>query len=112
MLNQNAPINSVNDTYITLIPKVKSAKIVREFKPISLCNVSYEIAAKILANRLKVILPNLISSSQSAFVLGRYITDNILTAYEALHSLTHRCSGRDRYMAIELDMSKGYDRVE
>lgn len=112
MLNQNASIFYVNDTYITLIPKVKDAQTVGGFRPISLCNVSYKIVAKILANRLKGILPIIISPTQSAFVLGRHITDNILIAYEALHSLSHRSYGSHRYMTIKLDMSKAYDRLE
>lgn len=102
----------MNDTFITLIPKVKSTQIVGDFRLISLCNVTYKIEVKILANRLKKILPTIISPVQSAFVLSRYITDNILITYEALHSLTHRCNGSNRFMAIKLDMSKVYNRVE
>lgn len=112
VLNQNLPISSVNYTYITLIPKVKSAKTVGDFRPISLYNVIYKIIAKALAIRLKQILPSIISSTQSAFILGHLITDNVLVAYKILHSLTTRSQGFNRYMAIKLDMSKAYDRVE
>lgn len=112
VLNQKSSIHSVNDTYITLISKVKVAQIVTDFRIISLCNVWDKIVVKTLANRLKVILPSLISPYQSVFVLDRHIIDNILIANEALHSLTHRWKGRHRYMAITLDMSKVYDRLE
>lgn len=62
--------------------------------------------AKILANRLKEILFAIISLNQNAYIPGRHIIGNILTTYEALHSLTHRCNDRHRYMAIKLDISK------
>ena len=65
-----------------------------------------------LANRLKKILPYIISESQSAFQSSKAITDNILVAFETLHHMKNQKSKKGGFMAMKLDMSKAYDRVE
>ncbi|XP_042939341.1 uncharacterized protein LOC122274362 [Carya illinoinensis] len=112
ILNKDGSLEGSNDIFIKLIPKIKEAKRVSDFRPISLCNVLYKIVAKVVANKLKVVLPNIISQSQSTFSPGRAITDNILVAYETLHSMTTKMQGKSGYMAFKLNMSKAYDRVE
>ena len=102
----------LNDTYICLIPKVNSPQKITEYRLISLCNVIYKIVAKVLANRLKGVLPKVINDAQSAFVPGRQITDNVLAAFEVMHCINQRRKGKEGLMAIKLDMSKAYDRVE
>ena len=65
-----------------------------------------------LANRLKSLLPHVISESQSAFQPDKAFSDNILVAFETLHYMKTKKTGKVGYMALKLDMSKAYDRVE
>lgn len=92
--------------------KVKHPVTPKEYRPISLCNVVFRIITKTIANRVKTILPNIISDSQSAFIPGRSINDNAMTAFEIFHSMKTKKTGKKGHMAMKLDMSKAYDRVE
>ncbi|KAL5741976.1 hypothetical protein ACOSP7_028708 [Xanthoceras sorbifolium] len=112
ILNEGASFGSMGEALVVLIPKVKNPVRINEFRPISLCNVVYKLVAKVMANRLKVVLDKVISPQQSAFVPGRLISDNVLVGFECLHSLRGRRSGKVGQVALKLDMRKAYDRVE
>jgi hypothetical protein len=112
VLNGGAIPEGWNDTIVVLIPKVKEPQSLKDLRPISLCNMLYKIISKVLAGRLKGILHEIISLNQSAFVSGRLITDNILMTYEMTHFLKNKRGGNTGYLALKLDMSKAYDRVE
>jgi hypothetical protein len=84
-----------NETVVVLIPKVPNPERLKDLRPISLCNVVYKIASKLLSNRLKLILSEIIALNQSAFVPGCLITDNVPLAYELTHFIQTKRSGQE-----------------
>ncbi|GAU14634.1 hypothetical protein TSUD_96980 [Trifolium subterraneum] len=104
--------SSLNDTNICLIPKCDSPTSIKDYRPISLCNVLYKMVSKLLANRLKQFLDKYISEEQSAFIEGRSIIDNALIAIETIHTLKRRTRGAKGELALKIDISKTYDKVE
>lgn len=86
--------------------------MIKEFRPISLCNVSYKIIARAMTNRLRQLINIIIYDTQSVFAPGRLISDNILIAFEANHWMRNRKKGKLGFASLKLDMSKAYDRVE
>ena len=111
-LNNCLMPTGLNATSIVLIPKTKKPERMSEFRPIALCNVLYKVMAKVVANRLKLVLPSIISDTQSAFIFGRSITDNAMIAFEVGHYLKRKKQGKTGVAAFKVDMSKAYDRIE
>ena len=101
----------LNETLISLIPKRPEADCLAAFRPISLCNTVYKIVTKIIVNRVRNLLPNLISPLQMAFVLSRLGLDNMIIAQEIIHTISGK-RGQVGYMAIKIDLEKAYDRLE
>ncbi|PKU76814.1 Putative ribonuclease H protein [Dendrobium catenatum] len=94
-------------TVITLIPKGSHSSSFADFRPISLCNVFYKIIAKIIANRLKQIMPHIIHESQSVFIANRISTDNIILATEVLKLF----KGHHKFFCAKLDIKKAFDSI-
>ncbi|KAL8109505.1 hypothetical protein AgCh_025564 [Apium graveolens] len=99
----------INSTAIALIPKTLTPTHMKDYRPISLCSVSYKCIVKILANRIKPLMSTLIHSSQSAFIPGRSISDNILLAQELFIGY-QRQSGVPR-CALKIDLHKAFDSI-
>ena len=111
-LNNGVAPPKFHETHIVLIPKTKNPEYVTDYRLISMCNVTYKLASKAVANRLKLVLQDIICENQSAFVSKRLITDNVLVAHELMNHINRRKKGKNGDMALKLDMSKAYDRVE
>lgn len=102
----------INNTIITLIPKINQPYKIKDYRPISLCNVLYRIFSKLLANRLKPLLDDLISPFQNAFVKHRQISDNSIIVKEIMHNMNKKKKGLNDIMAIKVDMHKAFDQLE
>lgn len=99
----------LNSTILALIPKKDRAQEMRDYRPISCCNVLYKVISKIIANKLKGTLPQCISYNQSAFIKDRLLVENLLLATEIVkdyhkEDVSPRC-------AMKIDIAKAFDSV-
>jgi hypothetical protein len=101
-------LQALNATFLTLVPKEGNAHHRKKFRPIALCNVIYKLLTKVIARRLKPILPTIISLEQSGYVEGRQILDSIILAHEVIHSLQKT---KTPGMLLKLDLSKDFDKI-
>ncbi|XP_019255176.1 PREDICTED: uncharacterized protein LOC109233767 [Nicotiana attenuata] len=103
-------LKKINCTTVTLISKVKNPSYVKEFRPIACCSTMYKIIAKLLTNRLKLVVDLLVGHSQSAFIEGRNILDNVIMAHELIKGYSQKAVSP--ICMIEVDIRKAYDSVE
>ena len=104
-------VPSLNHMYVVLIPENQSPSEISDFRLISLCNVIYKLITKVIANRLKVYLPNVITKNQSALLPGLTITNNIMIAFKIFYDMNLK-RGANGGRTLKLDMSKGFNRVK
>lgn len=96
---------------IVLIPKGNIPQTIKDYRPISHCNVIYKVILKIMVNQLRPLLDDLISKTQSAFIPGRLVSDNAIIAFDCFHKIQHSRNQRDNHCAYKLDLAKAYDHV-
>lgn len=101
--------NTQKEGIITCIPKGnKSKKLIKNWRPISLLNISYKIATGCIANRIKKVLPLIVDMDQSGFISGRFTGDNIRLIYDLLfYSKQHKKKG----IMLLIDFEKAFDTV-
>lgn len=100
VLNLGESMVEWNNTIVTLIPKVANPVMIKEFRPISLCNIVYKIVAKALTNRLRPVLQNRVDDFQSGFISNRLISDNVIMGYECVHWMRNHRQGKWGYVAL------------
>ncbi|RVW66266.1 LINE-1 retrotransposable element ORF2 protein [Vitis vinifera] len=105
---QKSFAKSLNATFLVIIPKKGGAEDLREFRPISLLGGLYKLMAKVLANRLKMVLDKVVSTDQNAFVRGRQILDASLIVNEVVDYWQKR---KEKGLVCKLDIEKAYDSI-
>ncbi|GAA0150512.1 hypothetical protein LIER_09439 [Lithospermum erythrorhizon] len=110
-LNGGYILKGIDNTFITLIPKVDSPSSIGDDKPTSLFNVIYIIASKVSVNRLKPHMNTLVSPFQNGFVHGRGAQDNIIMVQEITHTIRISKYKKSGIAASKIDMSKAFDRI-
>ncbi|GJR90258.1 RNA-directed DNA polymerase, eukaryota [Tanacetum coccineum] len=95
-----------NSSFITLIPKMQDAKVIKDFRPISLIGSVYKIIVKLLANRLSLVIPDLISDVQSAFVTNRQILDGPFIINELISWCKLK---KTKAMIFKVDFEKSFN---
>ena len=98
----------LNSTFLVLIPKIRGAKDLKDFRPIGLVGSIYKLIAKVIANRLKKVMNGLVNPTQNAFVEGRQILDASLIANEVIDSMQKR---KERGILCKLDIEKAHDQI-
>ncbi|KAJ4776087.1 RNA-directed DNA polymerase (reverse transcriptase)-related family protein [Rhynchospora pubera] len=104
----NLQLSDSNQAHIVLVPKKELSGSVQDFRPISVINYVPKLISKVLANRLKQVLPHLISSGQTGFLAGRYIAENFNCAREFLH---HIENSKQPGLMFKIDFAKAFDSV-
>ncbi|KAI4324404.1 hypothetical protein MLD38_029899 [Melastoma candidum] len=99
-----------NVSAITLVPKSKNAMRVSDYRPISCCNTMYKCISKVLADRLKMVIGVLVGPTQSAFIPGRKIVDNIMLAQEIIHG--YGAKRGPKGCVMQMDIAKAFDSLE
>ncbi|WMV25650.1 hypothetical protein MTR67_019035 [Solanum verrucosum] len=102
-------VQAYNAYEFGVLPKKETVKSFADLRPISLSSFMNKIISRMVHERMILVLPNIISQTQSGFVKGRSITENILLAQEIIRDINRR--NKNINVVVKLDMAKAYDRV-
>jgi hypothetical protein len=104
----NMNLKRLNYGMISLIPKLKEANNIRQYRPICLLNVDYKWFKKVFTVRVTPYTDKLISSTQTTFIPQRYTLESVIILHEILHELGVK---KMKGAALKLDSEKAYDKV-
>lgn len=101
-------------TLIVPIPKVDSPTTLRDFRPISLCNVLLKVVSKVIMNKFKLrpSHDSIIGALQRSFIPGRRTSDNTIIAQVIVHHLQKKKKGKPGHLMFKIDFEKTYDSVD
>lgn len=106
---RNGHVNScLKENFIGLISKKEKVSKVKDYRPISLTTSVYKILAKVLAERIKKVMPITISRNESAFIKGRQILHPILMANEFVEEYKLKRRG----WLLKLDVEKAFNMID
>lgn len=97
-----------NSNFLTLVPKCSYPVTLHDYRPISLVGCQYMIVAKILAVRLKAVLPHLIFENQTTFTVGHQITDGVLIANEIVRWFATK---KKKLLLFKANFAKAFDSI-
>lgn len=106
--NEHLDVSRLNYGLVTLLPKLKDANKIQQYRPICLLNVKYKIFTKTLTLRLEKVMGRIIDRCQNAFIKGRNIMDGIMCLHEILHDTKRK---KKDGIILKLDFEKAYDKI-
>lgn len=101
-------IKRLNYGAITLIPKLKDANNIKQYRPICLLNVDYKGVTKVLCNRLSPVAKEVIGDNETGFIKGKNILEGVLDLHEVIHELKR---SKTKGLILKIDFEKAYDKV-
>lgn len=101
-------IKRFNYRVITLVPKIKEANNIKQYRPICLLNVNFKIFTKALNDRFTPLATEVIGGNQSGFVKGRNILEGVVILHEVIHELK---VSKKKGLIMKIDFEKAYDRM-
>lgn len=105
ILEGGRTLSEATEVLLVLSPKEEQPSNIISFRPISLCNVTVKVISRIIVDRLKGILGEIISPNQASFIPGRQSCDNFIICQELVHSMNYTKERRGG-MIIKLDLEK------
>lgn len=101
----------VVETLIALIPKGNNPTSIKQFRPIILCNVTDKLITKVLVNRIRPFMNDIIGPLQSSLIMRHNTSNNVILAQEVIHHMHLSCS-KNGHLVFKIDLEKVYDRVD